>query len=92
MLEPDGHPIQTSVPGFHSDLSLAVGSDSALYSGNGSARVAAATEEMVSSVPDRWRGCHGTTALFIVAALKDQITMDQVAPGCRLPPVRVLAH
>lgn len=28
----------------------------------------------------------------IVAALKDQITMDQVAPGCRLPPVRVLAH
>lgn len=28
----------------------------------------------------------------IVNALKDQIAMDQVAPGCRLPPVRVLAH
>jgi GntR family transcriptional regulator/MocR family aminotransferase len=28
----------------------------------------------------------------IVAAIKDQIMIDQVAPGCRLPPVRVLAH
>ncbi|ETW98635.1 MAG: hypothetical protein ETSY2_42515, partial [Candidatus Entotheonella gemina] len=28
----------------------------------------------------------------IVTALKEQIAMDQVAPGCRLPPVRVLAH
>ncbi len=28
----------------------------------------------------------------IVTAIKDQIAMDHVAPGCRLPPVRVLAH
>ena len=28
----------------------------------------------------------------IVMALKEQMTMDKVAPGCRLPPVRVLAH
>jgi DNA-binding transcriptional MocR family regulator len=28
----------------------------------------------------------------IVAAIKDQIVTDHVAPGCRLPPVRVLAH
>ena len=25
-------------------------------------------------------------------AIKEQMTMDKVAPGCRLPPVRVLAH
>jgi DNA-binding transcriptional MocR family regulator len=28
----------------------------------------------------------------IVAAVKDQIVTEKVAPGCRLPPVRVLAH
>jgi DNA-binding transcriptional MocR family regulator len=28
----------------------------------------------------------------IVAAIKDQIATENVAPGCRLPPVRVLAH
>lgn len=28
----------------------------------------------------------------IVEAIKSQIQIDQVAPGCRLPPVRVLAH
>ena len=28
----------------------------------------------------------------IVTAIKDQMTTDKVAPGCRLPPVRVLAH
>jgi DNA-binding transcriptional MocR family regulator len=28
----------------------------------------------------------------IVAAIKDQIVTEHVAPGCRLPPVRVLAH
>jgi DNA-binding transcriptional MocR family regulator len=28
----------------------------------------------------------------IVAAIKDQIVTDKVVPGCRLPPVRVLAH
>ena len=28
----------------------------------------------------------------IVTAIRDQITMDHVAPGCRLPPVRALAH
>jgi GntR family transcriptional regulator/MocR family aminotransferase len=28
----------------------------------------------------------------IVGAIKDQIVADKVAPGCRLPPVRVLAH
>ena len=28
----------------------------------------------------------------IVTAIKDQIVTDHVAPGCRLPPVRVLAH
>ncbi|WP_143301553.1 aminotransferase-like domain-containing protein, partial [Candidatus Entotheonella palauensis] len=28
----------------------------------------------------------------IVSAVKEQITLEHVAPGCRLPPVRVLAH
>ena len=28
----------------------------------------------------------------IVGAVKEQMTTDNVAPGCRLPPVRVLAH
>jgi DNA-binding transcriptional MocR family regulator len=28
----------------------------------------------------------------IVTAIKEQMAMDKVAPGCRLPPVRVLAH
>ncbi len=28
----------------------------------------------------------------IVTAIKDQIAMENVAPGCRLPPVRALAH
>ncbi len=28
----------------------------------------------------------------IVSRIKDQILADHVAPGCRLPPVRVLAH
>jgi GntR family transcriptional regulator/MocR family aminotransferase len=27
-----------------------------------------------------------------VVAIKEQMAMDKVAPGCRLPPVRVLAH
>ena len=28
----------------------------------------------------------------IVSGVKDQLLVDNVAPGCRLPPVRVLAH
>ncbi|MEE8303829.1 MAG: PLP-dependent aminotransferase family protein [Candidatus Tectomicrobia bacterium] len=28
----------------------------------------------------------------IVTGIKEQIVIDKVAPGCRLPPVRVLAH
>jgi DNA-binding transcriptional MocR family regulator len=28
----------------------------------------------------------------IVTAIKDQMVTDHIAPGCRLPPVRVLAH
>jgi GntR family transcriptional regulator/MocR family aminotransferase len=32
------------------------------------------------------------SAQQIVAAIKDQIVTDHIAPGCRLPPVRALAH